>query len=103
MESSFGKEIEIKLRDTGLGMSQEQMDRLFEPFNSSRAGGTGLGMAIVYQIITDHQGTISVTSGPQTSEQNRGGTEITIRLPIRETPPSVTGKTGAYEKADDVD
>lgn len=103
MESSFGKEIEIKLRDNGLGMSQEQMDRLFEPFNSSRTGGTGLGMAIVYQIITDHQGTISVTSGPQTSEKNRSGTEITIRLPIRETLPSVTGKTGAYEKLDDLD
>jgi signal transduction histidine kinase len=56
-------------------MSREQKDRLFEPFNSS-SGGTGLGMAIVYQLVRDHNGKILVDS-----ESGRG-TRIAIKLPV---------------------
>jgi two-component system sensor histidine kinase PilS (NtrC family) len=68
------RDVMIAFSDTGGGMSREQKDRLFEPFNSS-SGGTGLGMAIVYQLVRDHNGTILVDS-----EAGRGA-RIAIRLP----------------------
>jgi two-component system sensor histidine kinase PilS (NtrC family) len=64
----------IAFSDTGQGMSREQRERLFEPFNSS-SGGTGLGMAIVYQLVRDHNGKILVES------EAGQGTRIAIRLP----------------------
>ncbi|MGH9764833.1 MAG: two-component system sensor histidine kinase NtrB, partial [Blastocatellia bacterium] len=69
-----GQEVAITFRDNGDGMSREQRDRLFEPFNSS-TGGTGLGMAIVYQLVGDHNGRIQVES------EAGKGTQISIRLP----------------------
>jgi signal transduction histidine kinase len=61
--------------DTGVGMSPEQVERLFEPFSNSTSGGTGLGLSIVYQIIRDHDGVINVRSC------EGEGTVITIVLP----------------------
>lgn len=56
----------IELRDTGVGMGEEQLDQLFEPFNSSKQmgslSGSGLGMAIVHGILKDHRGFIDVAS-----------------------------------------
>lgn len=69
------KDIILTFTDTGIGMSEEEMERIFEPFNSNRPGGTGLGMAIVYQIISDHNGKIDVVSSPNQ------GARITITLP----------------------
>jgi two-component system sensor histidine kinase PilS (NtrC family) len=66
--------LRIIFTDTGVGMSPEQVEHLFEPF-SSRTGGTGLGLSIVYQIIRDHGGTINVRS------LEGQGTTITIELP----------------------
>ena len=67
-------EVSITFTDTGQGMSREQRERLFEPFNSS-SGGTGLGMAIVYQLVRDHNGRIQVES------ETGKGTSISIKLP----------------------
>lgn len=69
-----GGEVVIAFEDTGSGMSREQKERLFEPFNSS-SGGTGLGMAIVYQLMRDHNGNVGVES-----EEGKG-TRISIKLP----------------------
>jgi two-component system, NtrC family, sensor histidine kinase PilS len=68
------RDVTIAFSDTGNGMSREQKDRLFEPFNSS-TGGTGLGMAIVYQLVRDHNGNVTVDS-----EEGKG-TLIAIKLP----------------------
>ena len=67
--------VEIIFEDTGVGMSPEQVERLFEPFSNSTSGGTGLGLSIVYQIIRDHDGAINVRSFAGE------GTVITIILP----------------------
>ncbi len=67
-------EVSITFSDTGQGMSREQKERLFEPFNSS-SGGTGLGMAIVYQLVRDHSGKIHIES------EAGKGTSISIKLP----------------------
>lgn len=63
------------VRDDGEGMSPEVRKRIFEPFYSRSAGGTGLGMLVVKNIVEAHGGTLAVTS-----EEGRG-TEITIQLP----------------------
>ncbi len=67
--------IRIVFADDGCGMSREQVEQLFEPFSKSTTGGTGLGLSIVYQIVKDHNGTITISS-----KQN-SGTKITIELP----------------------
>ena len=69
-----GGETSITFSDTGQGMTREQKERLFEPFASS-SGGTGLGMAIVYQLVNDHNGRIQVES------EAGKGTSISIKLP----------------------
>jgi two-component system NtrC family sensor kinase len=74
LEAKPRHEVTITFCDTGQGMTREQQDRLFEPFNSS-SGGTGLGMAIVYQLVRDHNGRILVES------EAGKGTRISIKLP----------------------
>jgi len=52
----------IRFEDTGIGLAEDELKRLFVPFNSSFRNGTGLGLPIVYQIISAHNGTIAVRS-----------------------------------------
>ena len=74
LEARPNRDVTIAFRDSGMGMSREQKERLFEPFNSS-SGGTGLGMAIIYQLVRDHHGNVIVESAPGR------GTRIAIKLP----------------------
>ena len=67
--------VTIEVEDSGQGMKDEQVERMFEPFSSDKSGGTGLGLAIVHQIISDHNGRIDVTSAVGK------GTKILIMLP----------------------
>ena len=78
--------IRITFADTGRGMTQEQVEQLFEPFSNSTSGGTGLGLSIVYQIVKDHNGVINVRS----SEGK--GTTITVDLPKRGRGSGVTAE-----------
>jgi two-component system NtrC family sensor kinase len=70
--------IEVAISDTGRGIPPEQIDRIFDPFFTSKTSGegTGLGLSIAYGIVTTHGGTISVKS-----EIGKGST-FTIRLPL---------------------
>ena len=54
--------VEISVHDTGMGIKEEELPRLFEPFYSTKPSGSGLGLAIAYRIIQDHGGTIEVSS-----------------------------------------
>ncbi len=81
LESLPNSHFQIIFEDTGVGMSPEQVERLFEPFSNSTSGGTGLGLSIVYQIIRDHDGTINVRSF------EGEGTVITITFPRMNTQP----------------
>jgi two-component system, NtrC family, sensor histidine kinase PilS len=65
----------IRFTDTGRGMSEEELGRLFTPFSTAFDGGTGLGMAIVRRIVEDHGGAIDADSRPGE------GTTVTVMLP----------------------
>lgn len=54
----------ISFADTGTGLAPQQIEKIFEPFQSGFSGGTGLGLAISYQIMQAHEGRISVRSAP---------------------------------------
>lgn len=54
----------ISFADTGSGMDEQLLEKIFEPFQSRFEGGTGLGLAIVYQVVQAHEAQISVSSTP---------------------------------------
>ena len=68
--------MQINIRDEGTGMTQEQINRLGEPYFTTKEKGTGLGLMVSYSIIKAMGGTILVTS-----EQGKG-TCFSLRLPI---------------------
>ena len=70
--------IEIRVSDTGQGLTPEECDRLFTPYYTTKVHGTGLGLAIVQSVIADHAGTIAVES-----RQGQGATFV-ITLPRAE-------------------
>jgi len=69
----------ITVADDGCGMDQEKIARIFEPFYTSKAGGTGLGLATVYRIVEAHGGRITVESA------EGKGTLFTIFIPVQES------------------
>lgn len=69
--------VRIKISDTGKGMSAEVLEKIFEPFYTTKDKGTGLGLAIVFSVIQKHRGEIKVES-----EEGKG-TTFTIILPKR--------------------
>jgi two-component system NtrC family sensor kinase len=73
-DSSKGK-VMISFADTGTGIPPEILPQLFDPFFTTKEKGTGLGLAVVYQIITRHNGTIDVKSSPEE------GTVMLVTLP----------------------
>jgi two-component system, NtrC family, nitrogen regulation sensor histidine kinase NtrY len=70
--------IRVEIADTGNGLTPEESARLFTPYYTTKPQGTGLGLAIVQSVVSDHHGTVSISS-----EEGRG-TTIRIDLPQRQ-------------------
>jgi signal transduction histidine kinase len=77
---SDGAEVSLRVRDRGQGMEPAVRDRVFEPFYTTKARGTGLGLPICRKIVEAHGGRIELDSQPG------AGTEVTVRLPARVNP-----------------
>ncbi len=73
--SSQNKKLKLVIQDTGPGIDEDMLNRIFEPYFSTKDVGTGLGLPIAKKIIEDHDGSIEASS-----KENKGIT-ITIRLP----------------------
>jgi len=67
----------FSIQDTGKGMTPEVRNKIFHPFFTTKEKGTGLGLAVVHKIITDHGGTIDLETAPE------AGSIFTVRLPRR--------------------
>ncbi len=67
----------IRIRDRGPGVPPEDVDRIFDPFWTTREGGSGLGLAVVYRMVEAHGGAVLVESPPG------GGTEFQVYLPTK--------------------
>jgi signal transduction histidine kinase len=59
---SDDKDVTVSFRDTGTGMTTEQLTHLFEPYHTSKKGGNGLGLMVTARIVQEHGGTISAES-----------------------------------------
>jgi len=66
----------IEIEDTGCGIPSDQIQKIFEPYYTTKEYGTGLGLTITYKIIKEHDGEIQISSKPNE------GTRFTIFLPI---------------------
>lgn len=66
----------VRVEDEGVGIPEADRERIFDPFHSARTGGTGLGLAVVEQVVRAHGGTIRVESRPG------GGTSFVMWLPL---------------------
>lgn len=67
---------EIRFEDNGPGLPEQDVDRLFEPFNTSKESGTGLGLAFCEKLVGEHGGTITAEN------RSNGGARFCVRLPI---------------------
>ncbi|MHA2297197.1 MAG: sensor histidine kinase [Candidatus Hodarchaeales archaeon] len=76
--TSDGQEVLISFIDNGVGIQQENLDKVFEPFFTTKNGeGTGLGLSICQSIVEKHGGKITISS---TLDK---GTEVKVKLPIK--------------------
>lgn len=73
-QPAAGDELAIEVRDTGPGIARDDVDRIFNPFFTTRGAGTGLGLPIVHRIVEAHGGTVTV--------HNNGGAVFRIRIPM---------------------
>ncbi len=76
VRSSLGEFIEVSISDTGPGIAENIVDKIFLPFFTTKDRGTGLGLSIVQKIIVSHGGNIFVDSGNK-------GTTFRIRFPLK--------------------
>jgi two-component system NtrC family sensor kinase len=82
-----GREVELSFQDSGPGIPKERLARVFDPFFSTKEGGSGLGLSVVHGVMKQHGGRVLIECQPGL------GTRVALRLPVRhrEDPPPGAG------------
>jgi two-component system, sporulation sensor kinase E len=83
-----GDEVVLRISDTGEGMSEDVLNKIFEPYFTTKDFGSGIGLTLVYKIIKEHMGEISVVS------QEGRGTAFTILFPVPQREQHLLGWRG---------
>jgi len=91
-ENLAGTEVWIRVRDNGPGMDPATLERIFNPFFTSKTNGTGLGLAISKKVIDAHGGSIEATSSPG------AGTEFLLTFP-KQLPDSLHEESAAPRRS----
>jgi nitrogen fixation/metabolism regulation signal transduction histidine kinase len=91
LDETAGTVAELVVRDNGPGFAPGVIDRLFEPYVTTKERGTGLGLAIVKKIVEEHNGTLWA------GNLKDGGATLTVRLPVTE--PAAAAKPAAREQS----
>ena len=87
-----GGQIKISFLDNGIGIPRDQLDKIFEPYYTTKAKGSGLGLMIVHRIIKEHQGRIAI-------ESSLGkGTRVDGFLPVQLPGPKLLPPANSREK-----
>jgi signal transduction histidine kinase len=73
---SSDEEVILSVEDSGLGISEEDLPKIFEPYFTTKDNGTGLGLTITFKIVREHGGEITVSSRPGQ------GSTFAIHLPV---------------------
>ena len=84
------RRVAIEIQDSGVGMSPAVVDRIFNPFFSTKDGGTGLGLALAHKIVDDHEGSLDVRSTPG------AGTTFRLVLPLMPQATTEPGHDGRF-------
>jgi len=84
--SAVRRGVRVLFEDTGPGMTDEDLRRAFDPGFTTKATGSGYGLAVVSQVVREHGGTVAL------SRADAGGTRATLELPERPHPESATGR-----------
>jgi signal transduction histidine kinase len=87
-----GEFVQVEIRDTGVGIPEENLDHIFDPFFTSKEEGSGLGLSVSHQIVQEHGGYV-------TAESKLGkGTSFFIHLPVEKpVRPAINGRAHANE------
>jgi signal transduction histidine kinase len=90
--AAFAETVQLSVADTGPGIDAQALDRVFEPFFSTKCGGTGLGLAVVARIAEAHGGAVTAENGAHVQradagfagvQRGEGGAVFRLRLPQR--------------------
>jgi two-component system sensor histidine kinase AtoS len=82
------RRVRVEIADSGVGITPGDADRVFNPFFTTKDGGTGLGLALTHKIVEDHGGSIDFRSVPG------AGTTFRLDIPLFPDPPEETGPHG---------
>jgi hypothetical protein len=84
-------DIQITVKDSGVGISESNLPKIFEPYFTTRESGSGLGLTLVFKIIREHRGEVSVKS------REGEGSAFIISLPVPQRETRLIGFTESAE------